>query len=45
MELLVSVYSSRKDGQLSQGDLWQVFRPLHMRAVSDVLAVRKKRSV
>lgn len=41
----MNVYSSRKDGQLNQGDLWQIFRPLHIRAVSDVLAVRDTRNV
>ena len=36
-------YSSCKDNKLNEKDLWQVFKPMHMKAVEQIVETREKR--
>ena len=42
-ELVVFVYSSEKDGRMFDRDLWQIFKPMHMKGVEEINCSREKR--
>lgn len=44
IELIIWQFSSKKDNSLSINDLWQIFKPLSIKLIEQINAVREKKT-